>query len=116
MVEMETNWRMTSAASARSRRHADWAPEVLEARRGGPAERLAGAFGSLHPALVFIVTMLVGFFLIIGLSICAGLLVTHVLDGLQGERVDIWLAHHRTPARTDASLVGSIVAGGVVLP
>jgi undecaprenyl-diphosphatase len=77
---------------------------------------LAGAFGSTHPALVFVVTMLGGFFLIIGLSICAGLLVTHVLSNAQGEHFDIWLAHHRAPTRTDASLIGSIIAGGVVLP
>jgi undecaprenyl-diphosphatase len=36
--------------------------------------------------------------------------------GAADERVNVWLAAHRTPTRTDASLIGSIVAGGVVLP
>ena len=55
------------------------------------------------------------------LSICLGLLTTRVLEpawgiGAAGERVNVWFAAHRTASRTDASLVGSIVAGGVVLP
>jgi len=50
-----------------------------------------------------------------------GLLVTQVLEpawgiGAANERVDVWLAAHRTSTRTHASLLGSIVAGGVVLP
>jgi undecaprenyl-diphosphatase len=36
--------------------------------------------------------------------------------GAADERVDVWLAAHRTHTRTDASLIGSMVAGGVVLP
>jgi undecaprenyl-diphosphatase len=38
--------------------------------------------------------------------------------GLGGadERVGVWLIHHRAPTWTDASLIGSIMAGGVVLP
>ena len=94
---------------------------VLDARRGGPAERLAAAFGGLHPALVFTVVMLAGLVAIAVLSIGLGLLVTRVLEpawgiGAADERVDVWLAAHRTHSRTDASLIGSIMAGGVVLP
>ena len=36
--------------------------------------------------------------------------------GAADERMNVWLATHRTPSRTEASLVGSIIAGGVVLP
>jgi membrane-associated phospholipid phosphatase len=55
------------------------------------------------------------------MSICLGLLVTRVLEpawgiGAADERVNEWFAAHRTASLTDASLVGSIVAGGVVLP
>jgi membrane-associated phospholipid phosphatase len=94
---------------------------VLSARRGGPAERLGEALRNLHPALVFVVLMLVALAATAALSICLGLLVTRVLEpawGIGGadERVNAWLAAHRTSARTDASLIGSIVAGGVVLP
>jgi membrane-associated phospholipid phosphatase len=93
---------------------------VLDARKAGPAERLAGAFGGLHPALVFVVVMLAGLAAIAALSIGCGLLVTRVIEhawpGASGEAFDVWLAKHRSAAGTEASLVGSIVAGGVVLP
>jgi membrane-associated phospholipid phosphatase len=94
---------------------------VLDARRGGRAERLAASFHGLHPALVFTLVMLAGLAAIAALSICAGLLVTRVLEpawgiGATDEHFNVWLAAHRTPARTEASLIGSIIAGGVVLP
>jgi membrane-associated phospholipid phosphatase len=61
-----------------------------------------------------------GFVVIAAFSIGLGLLVTHVIEtgaiGAADERVNVWLAAHRTPTRTDASLIGSIIAGGVVLP
>jgi membrane-associated phospholipid phosphatase len=65
--------------------------------------------------------MLVGLAALAALSIGLGFLVTRVLEqaggiGVADERVNVWLAAHRTSSRTDASLVGSIVAGGVVLP
>jgi undecaprenyl-diphosphatase len=71
--------------------------------------------------LIFLVTMLVGLAAVALLSIACGLLVTRVLEpdwgiGTSQERFTVWLAAHRTSTRTDASLVGSIVAGGVVLP
>lgn len=93
---------------------------VLRARPGGPAARLA-ARPSANPAVVFTVAMLAGLLVIAAASIGAGLLVTRVIEhawgiGAADERVDVWLAAHRTPGRTHASLIGSIVAGGVVLP
>jgi membrane-associated phospholipid phosphatase len=98
-----------------------WAVPVLRARKGGPAERLAGRFGGLHPTVVFLFVMLAGLAAIAVLSIGAGFFVTRVVEhawgiGAAGERVNVWLAAHRTSSRTDASLVGSILAGGVVLP
>jgi membrane-associated phospholipid phosphatase len=94
---------------------------VLVARQGGPAERLAGRFGGLHPTVVFLIAMLAGLAAIAVLSIGLGFFVTRILEhawgiGAADERVNVWLAAHRSPSRTDASLVGSIVAGGVVLP
>ncbi len=82
---------------------------------------MAGAFGQLHPAIVFLITMLGGLAALAGLSIALGALVTRVLEpawgiGAADERVNVWLAAHRTTARTHASLIGSTVAGGVVLP
>jgi membrane-associated phospholipid phosphatase len=94
---------------------------VLSARRGGPAERLGDAVRNVHPALAFVLLMLAGLAAAAVLSICLGLLVTQVLEpawgiGAADERVNVWFATHRTATLTDASLVGSIVAGGVVLP
>lgn len=99
----------------------EWDVPLLDAHKGGPAERLAGAFGSLHPALVFVVMMLAGLAVIAAVSIGCGLLVTRVVEhvwgsGASGSAFNAWLATHRTPSRTEASLIGSIVAGGVVLP
>lgn len=98
-----------------------WAAPVLRARKGGPAERLADRFGHLHPAIVFALVMLAGLAAIAVASIGLGFLVTRVLEHVSGiraadEHFIVWLAAHRTSSRTEASLIGSIVAGGVVLP
>ena len=124
MIETKTH-RVPAAGRPRVRRKpqsADrWNVAVLDAHKDGPAERLAGLFGGLHPALVFVAAMLAGLAAIAALSIGLGFLVTRVLEHAWGvaaaeQHFNVWLATHRTPARTDASLVGSIVAGGVVLP
>jgi undecaprenyl-diphosphatase len=93
---------------------------VLDPEPGAFSERLGALFGEGHPVLVFFGVMFGGLATIAGVSIGLGFLVTHVIEtggvGAADERVNVWLASHRTPAWTDASLVGSIVAGGVVLP
>jgi undecaprenyl-diphosphatase len=98
-----------------------WAIPVLYARRGGPAERFAGSLGAFHPIAVFLIAMLAGLVAIAALSIGIGFLVTGVLTHIWGvggadERASVWLAGHRTPGWTNASLIGSMIAGGVVLP
>ena len=93
---------------------------VLEPRAGGLSERLGALLGGGHPVVLFFVVMVGGFVVIAALSIGLGFLVTHVIEtggiGAADERANLWFAAHRTPAGTDASLVGSIIAGGVVLP
>lgn len=94
---------------------------VLRSRRGDRAERFVRALGTPHPVTTFIVAMLAGLVVIAGLSIGLGFFVTRVLEhistiGTHDENVITWLVSHRTSTRTDASLIGSIVAGGVVLP
>jgi undecaprenyl-diphosphatase len=74
-----------------------------------------------HPVWTYILGILGAFALIASLSIVLGLVVTRVLLHLHGvadddERFVVFLAHHRSSGLTDASLVGSIIAGGVVLP
>jgi undecaprenyl-diphosphatase len=71
--------------------------------------------------LVFAVAVVTGFVLLALCSIGVGYLLTHELTSAPGigpANRDLvgWLAAHRTPDRTEASLIGSIVAGGVVLP
>lgn len=104
-----------------AQRSGDWTVPVLEPRSGGTVERLAVRLGAGHPVVVFLATMLAGLVLIAGLSILLGFLVTHVVLHIDGasaadERVNEWLAAHRTGSRTHLSLIGSIMSGGVVLP
>lgn len=94
---------------------------VLDARRGGPAERFAGRFHGRHPALVFFSALLGGFALLALVSILCGLLVTDVLIrsgglGATDESVVHDLVADRTPFLTDASVVGSTIGGAPVLP
>lgn len=95
---------------------------LLDARPGGPAERLAGAAWArnLHPAAVFVIVMLAGLAVIALCSTLCGLAVRefeHISAvGSPDEHVEVWLAAHRTAERTRASLVGSTAGGGVVLP
>jgi membrane-associated phospholipid phosphatase len=94
---------------------------VLEARPGGPAERFAERLGDRHPVIVFLSAIIAGYVLLAASTIGLGFLVTKVILSIGGvaradERVEVWLASHRSHALTDASLVGSIGAGGVVLP
>ena len=94
---------------------------VLDARRGGPAERFASRFHGRHPAMVFVTALLGGFALLALVSILCGLLVTDVLvrsGGLGGDDEGFVrdLVAERTPFLTDASFVGSTIGGAPVLP
>jgi membrane-associated phospholipid phosphatase len=94
---------------------------VLDARRGGPAERFASRFRGGHPALVFFAALLGGFALLAAVSILCGLLVTDVLIrsgglGSTDESAVRDLVADRTPFLTDASAVGSTIGGAPVLP
>ena len=93
---------------------------VLDAkpRRGRSLATLPGA---RHPFWTYVCGVLVSVVVIAALSILTGLLVTHVVlraHWLAGddERLVRFLARHRSGSLTEASLVGSIMAGGVVLP
>ena len=115
---MDTTLTQTRRAVARS--NDGWAAPVLQPRNGR-VERLAVRVGAGHPVLVFLGAMLTGLALIAALSTVLGLLVTRVLLHVHGVAADDehfigWLAAHRTPFRSDLSLVGSMGSGGVVLP
>jgi membrane-associated phospholipid phosphatase len=111
-----------SAVSHERDRETDpWRVPILEPSPGGQAERLAARLSGWHPALVFLAVIIPGLLLLASVSICLGLLVTQVLLPAWGieaadERLPDWLAAHRSDARGDASLIGSMISGGVVLP
>jgi undecaprenyl-diphosphatase len=77
--------------------------------------------GTGHPVWTYLCGVVIAFAVIASLSVAAGLLVTNVLLHVHGvasgdESLVRILARHRSTDLTDASLVGSIMAGGVVLP
>jgi membrane-associated phospholipid phosphatase len=94
---------------------------ALEPTEGGPAQRFAQALSGRHPVTVFLVASILGYLLLAALTIALGLLLTEVVLRSGGiastdERFVAWLAAHRDPTRTEGSLIGSIIAGGVVIP
>jgi membrane-associated phospholipid phosphatase len=94
---------------------------VLDARRDGPAERLAGRLRGRHPVAVFFAALLAGFVVLGLISIALGLLVTDVLLHTGGfattdESAVRSLVAERTPFLTDASEVGSTLGGAPLLP
>ncbi len=94
---------------------------VLDKEPGPLGRGLAALAGEGHAVATYVLGLVLSFAVIAGLSIAAGLVVTHVLLHIHGvagddESVPLFFAHHRSPELTDASLVGSIIGGGVVLP
>src|SRR6478752_8867882 len=79
-------------------------------------ERMAG-----HPVVAFVVVAVVGFVLLAALTVLAGwLLKTYVLPdhgiGHADEHVNVWLSHHRTGERNDASFWMSGIGDVLAIP
>jgi membrane-associated phospholipid phosphatase len=94
---------------------------TLDEEPRGVGRRLRSLPLAGHPFWAYVCFVLVAFALIAALSIAAGLLVTQLVLRIHGVAADDegfvrFLARHRSGGLTDASLVGSIMAGGVVLP
>lgn len=94
---------------------------LLEPARGGLAERFAEAVGPGRPVRTFLVAVLGGYALLVGLTIAVGFLLTKVLLSISAvssadERISQWLERERTPRLIDLSWIGSTLAGGVVIP
>jgi membrane-associated phospholipid phosphatase len=94
---------------------------VLDEQPGWLGRRLATLPRKGHPVWTYVCGILIAFALIASISIVLGLIVTRALLHVHGvagddERFVGFLARHRSTGLTDASLVGSIIAGGVVLP
>jgi len=94
---------------------------VLDREPGRLGRSLSSLAGEGHPVWTYVVGVLLSLVSLACLSILAGLLVTRLLLHVHGVASDddwlaTFLARHRSSVLTDASLVGSIMAGGVVLP
>jgi undecaprenyl-diphosphatase len=94
---------------------------VLDRRPGLIGRRLAALPGDGHPVWTYVSGVLLALVAIASLSIVFGFVLTHVVlraHGVAGDDEGFirFLARHRSSGLTDASLVGSIIAGGVVLP
>jgi membrane-associated phospholipid phosphatase len=94
---------------------------VLDKQPGALGRRLASLPGDGHPVWTYVCGIVLALLSIASLSIVAGLVVTDVLlhvPGVKGADGGVvrFLARHRSSGLTEASLVGSTMAGGVVLP
>jgi undecaprenyl-diphosphatase len=94
---------------------------ALDKKPGLIGRRLAVLPGDGHPVWTYVLGILIALVSVASLSIVAGLVVTRVLLHIHGVAADDeslvrFLARHRSVGLTDASLIGSIMAGGVVLP
>jgi undecaprenyl-diphosphatase len=97
--------------------------EILEARVGGPADRIAGLrpLRGRHPAVVHVAATVVLWLLLVAFMVALGRLLTEVLlphagVGLAERSYNDWLEDHRAPLREDVSWVGSTLSGGLVIP
>jgi undecaprenyl-diphosphatase len=94
---------------------------VLDAPESRPAAALAALAGRGHPVRTFAVGVLLAYLSVAVLSTLLGLVLTDVIlksHAVAGgdEHVVGFLARHRDGTLVEASLIGSIIAGGVVLP
>jgi membrane-associated phospholipid phosphatase len=97
--------------------------DLLEARRGGWAERVAAleALRGRHPALVHVATTVVLWLALVAVMVVIGRVLTELLDphlgvGAAERRYNDWLFDQRAPFREDVSWVGSTLSGGLVIP
>ena len=93
----------------------------LDPKPGGLAERIGRSLSGLHPVAVFLLSAIVLWAIVAGISIALGHLVTDVLVPIDSvEDADEWLPHElateRTPFLDDVSWFFSTAAGGIVLP
>jgi membrane-associated phospholipid phosphatase len=85
------------------------------------ASALVRLTGGTHPVRAFACGLVLAYAAIAGISILLGLLVTRVLItnrpvARADEALVRFLSHHRSGGLTEASVIGSIIAGGVTLP
>jgi undecaprenyl-diphosphatase len=94
---------------------------VLEPRPTGPAHAIASRLRGVHPAIVFVVALVLGYIALAAFAIALGMLLVHVVlpslgIGSLDERFPAWLSHHRDHALNDASAYGSDVGDIPAIP
>jgi membrane-associated phospholipid phosphatase len=94
---------------------------ALEPRTTGPAHALASRLRGWHPAIVFVVALVLGYIALAAFAIALGMLLVHVVlpslgIGSLDERFPAWLSHHRDHALNDASAYGSDVGDIPAIP
>lgn len=110
-----------AAAGLDDRRESAFDFEVLDREPGRLGRALLALNGASNPVTTFAAGLALAFVAISSISILAGLFVMHVLlhvhdVAVADGSVVRFLFHHRSSTLTEASLIGSIMAGGVVLP
>jgi undecaprenyl-diphosphatase len=94
---------------------------VLDKEPGLLGRGLAALSGHGHPVKTYLLGILLAWVSIASLSTVAGLVDTHVLLHIHAVAADDgrfvrFLTRHRSAGLTEASWIGSTMAGGVVLP
>lgn len=94
---------------------------ALEPTPGGIAERFSERVGAENPVRVFIVALLGGYALLVGVMILLGLALIELVLPIGGleeadQGLNEWFVNQRTPTLEDISWVGSTLAGGLVIP
>ena len=97
--------------------------DLLEARRGSFAERVAGLrqLRDRHPVTVHVAVTVVLWLALVAFMVAIGKILTEVLVphlgiGAAERSYNNWLEEHRAPSREDVSWVGSTLSGGLVIP
>jgi membrane-associated phospholipid phosphatase len=92
---------------------------VLDAPRGGLAERIASREEDHRPATVAVMVAIVGYLVMAGLIVGLGLLLTHVLlssgVGRWDEGVSEWFVRQRTATFNSITAAGSIIGSTEVV-
>jgi membrane-associated phospholipid phosphatase len=94
---------------------------VLEPAPGNASKRLGRRFADRSPILVWCLTTLAGYLILAALMIGLGFLLVDVLLPVHAirdadESVNEWLASNRSPARDDASFLGSAIGDIPFIP
>jgi membrane-associated phospholipid phosphatase len=108
-------------AEARAGRSGEHSATFLDPPPGSGSERLGRRFSDHSPALVFILTIVVGYVLLVAAAIAVGFLLVDVLlpvhaIGHSDEAVNDWLASHRSASGNDVTFYGSAVGDIPFIP